>query len=93
MAIVTITGESPSIDADATPQFIIQIDGIYYLTQAVWIYDINNAMANKDQDQIDGCNLVNNVFLSLQPSTYQVAVWKAESDVPSQITPRNSSTG
>ena len=29
----------PPVEADLTPQFIIQVGDIYYLTKAIWAYD------------------------------------------------------
>jgi len=36
--------------ADTSPQFIIQIGGVYYLTKAVWAYD-PAMVQNPDQEQ------------------------------------------
>lgn len=50
--------------ADASPQFIIQVGEIYYLTKAVWAYD--PAMTQNPQ-QVQGVSDIATEFAQLGP--------------------------
>lgn len=47
------------VDALSTPRFIIQVGEKYFLTLALWEYDLSQA---KTPDQVDGCNDIAHLF-------------------------------
>jgi hypothetical protein len=52
-----------SVKADMTPQFIIQVGDVYYVSMAVWAYDM--ALAT-DAEQGAGVQMVTDKFADLQ---------------------------
>ncbi len=71
MAFVTVTDNvtEASLQAVNDQQFVINVGTIFYLTQAVWVYDPNNLDESGDGqadpgDQAQGCKDISSFFTS-----------------------------
>jgi hypothetical protein len=72
MPIVTVSAD-PQLALDK-PEFIIKFTDpgtgahTYYLTRAVWAYDLATAAVAEDDDKIDGCQAIALEFSGATPA-------------------------